>query len=438
MVPLVSSDAGGAAIMPGLIPGMAGLFAALLQETAGDVTVPGASAEHPHKGESQKANGSNEDGRAEAKDVGGDADSATPVSIVPVVIAIPLKESESKPAEDESGGNLASVPELPARGVESKAAPKPQKGIADKQQQNVSNQFDGGEVDSVGQGQSPLVEAQGFGTTSMKRETAPEISPVVPAAEPVAKQEGEAKSALDSPKIPPAGDPGQAVSVPEGVKSIPVKVEANKAAVPDARRPGNEKDGAEPKVTMATVLREARVVMDSTAGSSDANEGRNVPPPAAVNGSTMMTAIDAAEKRNIPPVALNTERLVEHLGGAEMKFTVRMNESGQVQVTTNVHDRTMQVGIVAERAETAASLRSDVPYLENRLRGQAVELGDVKISMNQTATMNSGYSGEQRSRQEWRIPTPAFAAAGGQETLEAEESVRFRAGNEGAILGWLA
>ena len=436
MVPLVKADAGSAAVTPGLAQAVAGLFSALLQATSIGVVVKSAGGASKPGDQLHPAKQKRDECEGEEAKVAVPDEANTAQSLVPMVLPVALTEMHPTPANPEVGDAVCVTPELPTSGKEDKAASRVGEEDPKKEDKNAGAKPVG---ESNAEQVQPVVgEAQVVAMNGAKRESLRSKGYSSPTVGPVTKN-AQSDASANGRDSQPARDAAPAVNGAEQVRTAPAKAEVNKSSTPEAKRESNEKE-AKLSPTIAVVTREAKPVAnaapmkDETILPGDATNRTS-----AANEMTRATiAVDAVTEHRVPPVALNTERLVEHLGGAAMNFTVRMNDSAQVQVTTNVHDRTIEVGMLADRPETVSALRSEVPYLENRLRGQSVELGEVRISMNQTGTMNSGYSGEHRARQEWRTPDSRLADADERPTVQPEEAMTDSQRKYIAVSGWLA
>ena len=393
--------------------GMAGVFAALLEQSIGVAPeVEGAVIE-----EAKAKGGTPEDAPAEV--AGGEkAESEKTVdsklvqclvaaSVMPVVTDVPERKTGATENDEKGEGVDLSAAIAGAEPVAAK------QGVAlEPAEVRPEVKKDDGEATK--------------GVEESKAETLVRLE-----LDPVMKQTaGEEAPKQASAGAERRGEKPVATSEAEQVKSVEVQMTAGSAVV--AR---SEKDlkaegvvRASPTTTKKVNTAEGESVGTVTTKQVISSEGAKTmvtavhavseevapllkEPPQTVEmepaGSTARTdAVTSA----VPRTAVNTERLVEHLAGPEMKFTVRTSDSGQVQVSTNMHEKTMQVGVVTDRAETVTALRSEVPYLEGQMRRHAMELGEVKVSFQNAMSMNAGLAGEQRSRQEWRGTAPGFAA----------------------------
>lgn len=124
--------------------------------------------------------------------------------------------------------------------------------------------------------------------------------------------------------------------------------------------------------------------------------------------------------------AMHVERLMERLAGPEMRFGFHSVESGSLQVSASLHGKVVEVGITAERAETATALRAELPALDAHLREHALRLGEARIASGTTMSTHSQMGEQRRQQQEWRqaLPRPGGfeTTAGAREPESTEKS----------------
>jgi hypothetical protein len=107
------------------------------------------------------------------------------------------------------------------------------------------------------------------------------------------------------------------------------------------------------------------------------------------------------------PVAFHSLRLTEQIAGPELHFNWRSPEAGDIQLSTSLHHRDVQMIVNAERADTAAAMRAELPSLDHRLHEHSLRLGEVNI-VAQERSLSTGLamSGQDRGHREWNVPAP--------------------------------
>lgn len=429
MVNLVSSDASGAANLPVLVQGMQGLFAALLDGNECDPSAQDTESTtecSDHKTEEQETS----EPRAKKAD---------PAEMEQVMVPVVIPPPPPLPSEIPSEQNT----EMRQDGKDIKRAHALVDGIGPERKPAGTTKEERGIVAPRGAqdiSELPVAAVGESGFNGQKTQMVKENAPVTASIKNADPAKTEVKAQGMEVDVAP---PDHAFANPGIVRKengAAAEKEPAKTQRPEAIRAIEPRQVSDLNVTHRNASGETNVMV-STAREPSTNRGASSLPPHSYTASEANAAsirMETVSELRLPLVALNTERLVEHLAGPEMRFTVHLNDSGNVQVVTNIHDRTMQLGMVADCADTASALRSDVPYLEGRMRSQAIELGEVKISLQETATMNSGYSGEHRSRQEWRTPSRLPTGPEPSSSRLIEDDVLYGRYNDVRVVGWMA
>jgi len=100
-------------------------------------------------------------------------------------------------------------------------------------------------------------------------------------------------------------------------------------------------------------------------------------PPLTISAVRHIEAPEISASRST--VAFHATRLTQQMSGPELRFKVHSETAGQVQLSTSLHQRDVEMAVSAERPETAAAMRAELPTLDARLRDHALRLGDVSI-----------------------------------------------------------
>lgn len=117
-------------------------------------------------------------------------------------------------------------------------------------------------------------------------------------------------------------------------------------------------------------------------------------------------------------VAFHVDRLAERLGGTEFQFGYRANEAGGLQVTTRIHEQTVELGIAAERTETVTALTLELPALDAQLREHSLHLGNTQIVASHGLTAEMGMNWQHRGQREWKMPPMTGGHPAGTERSE--------------------
>ena len=127
-----------------------------------------------------------------------------------------------------------------------------------------------------------------------------------------------------------------------------------------------------------------------------------------------------AEPAASSPIAFHVSRLAERLGGTEFQFGYRVNEAGGLQVTTRIHEQTVELGIAAEHMETATALKLELPTLDAQLREHSLHLGETQIVASHALAADMGMNWQRREHREWQMPK---LLSGSPETGQTPEEV---------------
>jgi hypothetical protein len=126
--------------------------------------------------------------------------------------------------------------------------------------------------------------------------------------------------------------------------------------------------------------------------------------------------------------AFHVERLAQRLAGPELRFDWKMSDAEGMQVSTVVHDRTLELTISAERSETVSALRTELPSLDSLLRENSFKLGEVKITSDNSLKSEMQMNSQQRGTQEWRTQTLIRFEGTTEFTAVSEEAEVWRGG----------
>jgi hypothetical protein len=465
----VANSAGPAAGNDALVAamtGMAGVFAALLEQSMGTALRPGpAQVEIKDKGETK---GPVKGEAVEKED--GEKDSANDLDLVQCLVGAvaiapgpQITVNPQKPAGELTGSAAAEAMSDPKAGAVTAAteamtvANTAEAGVSGAKPDPAGNKADDHKADNKKNEATTTVKPSDLKPSeASSKDTGVEAEPIPPtlALNESAKNEVQKKVVGEPAIANPAKDRGgksdEALSValqtqqatPHTNEAAPAMVEKISdvksatvaAASPTPRRTNGDKTDGMAAPTSRPAASEGLVKNAITPVHPTMEEGAPTMNRDGLRESEVQepARAEVVEGRAVSQMALNTERLVEHLAGPDLKFTVRLSDSGQVQVVTNMHERTVQLGMVTDRAETVSALRSEVPYLEEHLRSRELELGEVKVAFQGTIAMDAGYSGEQRSRQEWRNPVIPFTSDAQSSARERQEEPLTHLGGKGS------
>lgn len=179
--------------------------------------------------------------------------------------------------------------------------------------------------------------------------------------------------------------------------------------------------------------------------SSDASmfESRDLNPGARTNKPNSKLAVGdhvAVDPKSvaISGNAFHVERLAQRLAGPEMRFDWRMSDAEGMQVSTVVHDRTLELTISTERSETVSALRTELPSLDSQLRENSFKLGEVKITSDDSLKSQMQMNSQQRGTQEWRTAALIPLESTTEITAVPEEAEVWRGGSTSGRVSLLA
>lgn len=128
---------------------------------------------------------------------------------------------------------------------------------------------------------------------------------------------------------------------------------------------------------------------------------------------------DVESRSSQTPMAFHSLRLAEHIAGPELHFSWRSPDSGEIQLSANLHHREVQMMVNTEKSDTAAAMRAELPSLGLRLEEHSLRLGEVNIVARESGvSMGMDLTGQQRGHRDWNMPLPSMAAL--NEGLEDE------------------
>lgn len=103
--------------------------------------------------------------------------------------------------------------------------------------------------------------------------------------------------------------------------------------------------------------------------------------------------------------AFHAEHLTEQMSGPELQFIWHSPESGDIQLSTSLHQRDVQMTVNTERADTANAIRAELPTLDGRLHEHSLQLGEVSIVAHErSVSTGMGMAGQQQGNREWNAP----------------------------------
>jgi len=141
----------------------------------------------------------------------------------------------------------------------------------------------------------------------------------------------------------------------------------------------------------------------------EASRPQKQPTATAGQSDTSTSVVDPSMPADItesrPAVAFHALHLTEQMSGPELRFTWHSPESGEIQLTTSLHQHDVQMTVNTDRVDTAGAMRADLPNLDHRLQEHSLRLGDVSIVAHErTVSTGLGMEGQQRGNREWNAP----------------------------------
>ena len=120
--------------------------------------------------------------------------------------------------------------------------------------------------------------------------------------------------------------------------------------------------------------------------------------------------------QNKPSAAFHSLHLTQQMAGPELRFTWHSPDSGDIQLSTSLRQRDVQMTVNTDRGDTASAMRADLPYLDSRLQEHSLRLGEVSIVAHERSPSTGlGMAGEQRGHPDW---SPHVVESAEQETPE--------------------
>src|SRR5262249_11455846 len=136
--------------------------------------------------------------------------------------------------------------------------------------------------------------------------------------------------------------------------------------------------------------------------TSSASEPAEESSPRAAN---VVPGADPGDRK--APMAFHSARLTEQMGGPELRFTWRSPEMGEIQLSTSLRHRDVQMMVATDRGETASAMRAELPSLDQGLQGHSLRLGDVSIvAQERSMSAGLGMGNHSRGQHTWNPPTP--------------------------------
>lgn len=124
---------------------------------------------------------------------------------------------------------------------------------------------------------------------------------------------------------------------------------------------------------------------------------------------------------NTTPAAIQTARMMEHIGQVEMRVGLRTEVFGSVQLHTIIHDNQVGLTVGSERGNLRTFLAAEVPDLTTSLRQHDLRFEGIRF-LESSLSAGGGYSGGADAHaQSFRQPqAPRFSLLK-SETLNPEE-----------------
>jgi hypothetical protein len=414
------------------LPGLTELFAALLQRSAGgEVQVEKAEALPENVSRTEKAEDQNAiPTKQEKKDE--PEQSGMIEGLMAAMGTVPIQEMEGMESGQEGKGTanahrIGSEPAAPGTQNDSKGGNKVQGPMADKAKGEPADSAPlemldatpatGGQLDIEVQDPEPIMAGRKISALLARSDVAALPSP--------------------SASVPPASNPPVNFAATNGL---------HWGREQSAVEPSKQSDKLKKQWGDAVVVEQqssASELVKTTVPAAEVQPDMEVhavvksPPPDTSVQPAMTTEV--AEYKAVSRLAFHADRMVERLAGPEVNFTIRASESNNVHVAAIVHDRMVELGVTTSRPETASALRSEVPFLESHLRDHLMELREFKVVVQDASGITSGYSGDQRPKQEWQRPrVPAVPERDTRDSGLEEELAPFVAGRAGEQLSLLA
>ena len=179
-----------------------------------------------------------------------------------------------------------------------------------------------------------------------------------------------------------------------------------------------DKVGPSSPVTQVTKTRQAGEIIEARARNQNPHLDPDAKPRPQIGSVFPLTgsqsepvevvrAIDSpsrsAEVSAIPPIraAIHLERLTERLAGSEFHFGFASSDAGTMRVTAAIRNGTVDLGVSADRVETARALKAEVPVLEANLRERSLHLGEINIASGSSRNASMYSDGQRRGRPEY-------------------------------------
>lgn len=213
---------------------------------------------------------------------------------------------------------------------------------------------------------------------------------------------GSLSSPLGKSPLPPPGNS------PSGTAST--KMQSSKTGfTASLSESANETDdiGAASQATPSGELITAQVADSSASGKHENSTGfpkndRHLPDSGSPSAQVSAEMDKHIEAPPVYPSLLQSARLVQHLGEAELRVGIHSGEFGNVDIRTSMAHNQFTAQISVERNELGRVLAAELPSLQNRLSEHRLASANI-ILQNQSA--DSGCAGfQQGSRQGENLP----------------------------------